>query len=616
MVDIVTDASVKPASHPKPLRVGLDIGSTTVKAVVLDQSDSLKDTLFSDYRRHHANVRATVAGLLVDIRKELVELGRGDEPIRLSITGSGGLALADNLHVPFIQEVIAETEAIDKEYPQADVIIELGGEDAKITYLKPTPEQRMNGSCAGGTGAFIDQMSTLLDTDAAGLNEMAKSYENLYPIASRCGVFAKTDLQPLINDGAAKPDLAASIFTAVATQTIAGLASGRPIHGTVIFLGGPLFFMSELRAAFQRALEGKVDEFIVPTDAHLYVAYGSALQADTDSDDQGHHFEAYTCDEILKRLDELKNLPSNTPTMPPLFPTEADREDFNKRHHKEHIHIGTLEGAHGPHFLGIDAGSTTIKATLVNDDREIVWSSYANNEGCKKAAVIMQNGDDYSTGLANYFADAFAKMDGCEVVYTGTYNTNETDFNAILTAAKAADPDVLFIPSSITTAGIIIKQARDMGITARIMAGDTWENATIMENAGVENCEGVALSTFFDENDTDASEFVQGFKAYLNGDAEALKLNGNNDTVAAVSALGYDAYMAIIEALKNVSGDITGEAVRDALASVSFDGVTGSISFDENGDANKDMAYIKIMSDGAFKFVGTQKTDGTFTPAA
>ena len=388
MVDIATDASVKPASHPKPLRVGLDIGSTTVKAVVLDQSDSLGDTLFSDYRRHHANVRATVAGLLVDIHKKLVDLGRGDEPIRLSITGSGGLALADNLHVPFIQEVIAETEAIDKEYPQADVIIELGGEDAKITYLKPTPEQRMNGSCAGGTGAFIDQMSTLLDTDAAGLNEMAKSYENLYPIASRCGVFAKTDLQPLINDGAAKPDLAASIFTAVATQTIAGLASGRPIHGTVIFLGGPLFFMSELRAAFQRALEGKVDEFIVPTDAHLYVAYGSALQADTDSDDQGHHFEAYTCDEILKRLDELKNLPSNTPTMPPLFPTEADREDFNKRHHKEHIHIGTLEDAHGPHFLGIDAGSTTIKATLVNDDREIVWSSYANNEGSPLTAAI------------------------------------------------------------------------------------------------------------------------------------------------------------------------------------------------------------------------------------
>ena len=396
MVDTASNVTASAMSTPainaskgnKPLRVGLDIGSTTVKAVVLDQSDSLSGTIFSDYRRHHANVRATVAGLLVDIHKKLESLGRGDEPIRLAITGSGGLALADSMHVPFIQEVIAETEAIDKEYPQADVIIELGGEDAKITYLKPTPEQRMNGSCAGGTGAFIDQMSTLLDTDAAGLNEMAKEYKTLYPIASRCGVFAKTDLQPLINDGAAKPDLAASIFTAVATQTIAGLASGRPIHGTVIFLGGPLFFMSELRAAFQRALDGKVDEFIVPTDAHLYVAYGAALQADIDKDDEGHHFDAHSCAEILTRLDELKNLPSNTPTMPPLFPTEADREAFNARHHREHVHIGTLEGAHGPHFLGIDAGSTTIKATLVNDDREIVWSSYANNEGSPLTAAI------------------------------------------------------------------------------------------------------------------------------------------------------------------------------------------------------------------------------------
>ena len=373
----------------KPLRVGLDIGSTTVKAVVLDQTDSLDAVLFSDYRRHHANVRATVAGLLEDIHKELEARGRGDELIRLAITGSGGLALADNLHVPFVQEVIAETRAIDEEYPQADVIIELGGEDAKITYLKPTPEQRMNGSCAGGTGAFIDQMATLLDTDAAGLNDMAKHYETLYPIASRCGVFAKTDLQPLINDGAAKPDLAASIFTAVATQTIAGLASGRPIHGTVIFLGGPLFFMSELREAFHRALEDKVDEFIVPTDAHLYVAFGSALLAgEPDQLEEGQHFEARTCADILKSLEDLKNLPANTPTMPPLFPTEADREAFNKRHHREHVHIGTLEGAQGPHFLGIDAGSTTIKATLVNDDREIVWSSYATNEGSPLTAAV------------------------------------------------------------------------------------------------------------------------------------------------------------------------------------------------------------------------------------
>ena len=202
-------------------------------------------------------------------------------------------------------------------------------------------------------------------------------------------MFAKTDLQPLINDGAAKPDLAASIFTAVATQTIAGLASGRPIHGTVIFLGGPLFFMSELREAFHRALEGKVDEFIVPTDAHLYVAFGSALLAgEPDQLEEGQHFEARTCADILKSLEDLKNLPANTPTMPPLFPTEADREAFNKRHHREHVHIGTLEGAQGPHFLGIDAGSTTIKATLVNDDREIVWSSYATNEGSPLTAAV------------------------------------------------------------------------------------------------------------------------------------------------------------------------------------------------------------------------------------
>ena len=386
-----TEPNRIPTAHPeqradpaRPLRVGLDIGSTTVKAVVLGESDALSEPLFADYRRHHANVRATMEGLLKDIRATLTTLGRADEPIALAITGSGGLALADALHVPFVQEVIAETRAIDQDVPQADVIIELGGEDAKITYLKPTPEQRMNGSCAGGTGAFIDQMSTLLDTDAAGLNAMAKDYTTLYPIASRCGVFAKTDLQPLINDGAAKPDLAASIFTAVATQTIAGLASGRPIHGTVVFLGGPLFFMSELREAFRRALDGKVGEFITPADAHLYVAYGAALTAG-EPDQIGHagDYVPRTADSIIAALEHLSTLPANTATMPPLFANNAEREAFDARHHREHVHIGTLEGARGPHFLGIDAGSTTIKATLVNDDREIVWSSYATNDGAQ-----------------------------------------------------------------------------------------------------------------------------------------------------------------------------------------------------------------------------------------
>ena len=244
-----------------------------------------------------------------------------------------------------------------------------------------------------------------------------------------------------------------------------------------------------------------------------------------------------------------------------------------------------------------------------------VMANYAKAQGCVKAAVVNQNGDDYSTGLANYFKEAFKAMDGCEVVYEGTYNTNETDFNAILTSVKSSGADVMFVPSSIVSAGLIIKQARDMGLTCKLMAGDTWENATIIENAGADNCEGVAFSTFFDENDASAAEFVKGFKEYLNSSSENLKLNSGNDTVAAVSALGYDAYMTMIEALKAIEGDVTSVALREALVGVSYNGVTGAITFNEEGDANKDMAYIKTMTDGAFKFVGTQKTDGTFTAA-
>lgn len=244
-----------------------------------------------------------------------------------------------------------------------------------------------------------------------------------------------------------------------------------------------------------------------------------------------------------------------------------------------------------------------------------VMANYAKTQGAKTAAVINQNGDDYSTGLANYFKDAFEKNGGT-IAYTGTYNTNETDFNAILAAVKSANPDVIFVPSSIQTAGLVIKQAREMGITSKIMAGDTWENQTIIENAGKANCEGVALSTFFDENDPTAADFVKGFKEYINSSAENLKINGNNDTVAAVSALGYDAYMTMYEALSKLTADnFTEEALREALTGVSYEGVTGLITFNETGDANKDMAYIKTMTDGGFKFIGTQKTDGTFTAA-
>ena len=242
-----------------------------------------------------------------------------------------------------------------------------------------------------------------------------------------------------------------------------------------------------------------------------------------------------------------------------------------------------------------------------------VMANYAYaTKGCQKAYVIYQNGDDYSTGLANYFMQAYKG----EVVGQSTFNTNESDFNAYITAAKAANPDVVFVPSSIQTASLFIKQAREAGLDCAIMAGDTWENQTIIDNAGKDNATNVYLSTFFDENDSGAADFVKGYKEFLNSDSANLTLNGGNDVVAAVSALGYDAYMTLVEALKKVDpANVNSVAIRDALKTVSFAGVTGSISFDENGDAKKDTAFIKEMADGAFKFLGTQKTDGSFNAA-
>ncbi|MCI6843128.1 MAG: ABC transporter substrate-binding protein, partial [Clostridiales bacterium] len=242
-----------------------------------------------------------------------------------------------------------------------------------------------------------------------------------------------------------------------------------------------------------------------------------------------------------------------------------------------------------------------------------VMANYAYaTKGCQKAYVIYQNGDDYSTGLANYFMQAYKG----EVVGQSTFNTNESDFNAYITAAKATNPDVVFVPSSIQTASLFIKQAREAGLDCAIMAGDTWENQTIIDNAGKDNATNVYLSTFFDENDSGAADFVKGYKEFLNSDNANLTLNGGNDVVAAVSALGYDAYMTLVEALRKVDpANVNSVAIRDALKTVSFTGVTGSISFDENGDTKKDTAFIKEMADGAFKFLGTQKTDGSFNAA-
>ena len=412
---------------PTVLRMGLDIGSTTIKLVLLPEhspeapagarpdpaSASPVSPVFAEYRRHNADVRGELTRLLGEVARAYP-----GAVVRGAVTGSAGLSLATLMGLPFVQEVIAETETVRVCDPQADVIIELGGEDAKITYLHPTPEQRMNGTCAGGTGAFIDQMAQLLHTDAAGLDDMASRYTTLYPIASRCGVFAKSDLQPLINQGAAGEDLAASVLQAVVTQTIAGLACGRPIRGHVMFLGGPLHFLPQLRAAFERTLADQVDSFTCPDNAQLYVAIGAALLSSG---------EPTPISELSTRLATRKALSLGTSRMRPLFKDTAELEAFRERHARariERAHWPVTEESpeesgpepdgpddeldaiddEGPHaasasgttgefrdgdcFLGIDAGSTTIKAVVLDGRGRIVWEHYAGNEGDPVTAAV------------------------------------------------------------------------------------------------------------------------------------------------------------------------------------------------------------------------------------
>ena len=296
--------------------LGIDIGSTTVKIAILDNEN---EVLFSDYERHFANIQETLSDLL---GRAIYKLG----PIQVSpvITGSGGLTLAKHLGVPFVQEVIAVSTALQDYAPQTDVAIELGGEDAKIIYFEGgNIEQRMNGICAGGTGSFIDQMASLLQTDATGLNEYAKNYKALYPIAARCGVFAKTDIQPLINDGATKEDLSASIFQAVVNQTISGLACGKPIRGHVAFLGGPLHFLDQLKAAFIRTLKLDDEHAITPENSHLFAAMGSAMNAKDEV--------TVSLTDMTNRLKNSIKLDFEVERMEPLFATEEDYEAFNVR---------------------------------------------------------------------------------------------------------------------------------------------------------------------------------------------------------------------------------------------------------------------------------------------
>ncbi len=376
---IIGDQSLSLATV-QTLRMGLDIGSTTIKIVLLDEEDKIA---YSSYRRHNSDIKGVIRDVINETHAE-----HPSTPVRISITGSGGVLVAKWLDVPFVQEVIAETEAINRFNPEADIIIELGGEDAKITYLKPAPEQRMNGTCAGGTGSFIDQMAQLLQTDAAGLNDMASRYESLYPIASRCGVFAKTDLQPLLNEGASKNDLAASVLQAVVTQTIAGLAQGRPIKGNVIFLGGPLHFLPELRKAFERTLKDRVDRFMHPENAELYVAIGAALLSEKS--------RVTSLDELRVLLDKGGDVGEDISHIPPLFRDAADKAEFDARHARaavETLDIATLEG---PAFLGIDGGSTTTKVVLIGENGDLYYSHYSSNKGSPVNSTIEALQDLYS----------------------------------------------------------------------------------------------------------------------------------------------------------------------------------------------------------------------------
>ena len=353
-------------------KLGIDIGSTTVKVSIIEDGGKL---LFADYKRHFANIQETLADLLREGEEKLGALTV--EPV---ITGSGGLTLSKHLGIPFVQEVVAVATSLKDYAPQTDVAIELGGEDAKIIYFTGGIDQRMNGICAGGTGSFIDQMASLLQTDASGLNEYAKNYKAIYPIAARCGVFAKTDIQPLINEGATKEDLSASIFQAVVNQTISGLACGKPIRGNVAFLGGPLHFLPELRAAFIRTLNLGADQIIAPDHSHLFAAIGAAMNSDPKTTASLH--------DLIERLSHGIKMDFEVKRMEPLFTDEADYEKFRTRHASHDVKKGDLATYEGNCYLGIDAGSTTTKVALVGDDGSLLYRFYSNNNGSPLATAI------------------------------------------------------------------------------------------------------------------------------------------------------------------------------------------------------------------------------------
>lgn len=415
------------------LHMGLDVGSTTVKLVITDDSFN---TIYSVYTRHKSDVRETVKKVLADASEKFM-----DDRVTVAVTGSGGMFLADLIETDFVQEVIAETKAIKEFIPETDVLIELGGEDSKITYLSGSVEQRMNSICAGGTGAFIDQMASLLDTDALGLNDLAKSYKKIYPIASRCGVFAKTDIQALMNQGATREDISISIFQSVVNQTISNLACGRPIRGNVTFLGGPLHFLPALRGRFIETLGQEFNKFYTPEDAEVYVAKGAAIL----SSEEGK-FVKIT--DLIKKLESGENVEIEvTKSLEPLFESEEEYQEFKKRHQTSKIKYRDLANYEGPIYVGLDAGSTTSKMVWLSKDMEILLDDYRMNLGNPLEVCIDMLKDAYqkknpkahigSSGICGYGEDFIKNalhVDNGEVETIAHYR-----------AARFFNPDVDFI---------------------------------------------------------------------------------------------------------------------------------------------------------------------------
>ena len=407
------------------LKLGLDIGSTTIKCVVLDEENKI---IYSTYERHYSQITEKIAEILATVRSKV----KGVENAAVALSGSAGMGVAESSNIDFVQEVYATRVATNTFIPGTDVVIELGGEDAKILFLTNGLEVRMNGTCAGGTGAFIDQMATLLNVPLEELDALAKQYEKTYTIASRCGVFAKTDIQPLLNQGARKSDIAESIFNAVVSQTVAGLAQGREIEGQVVYLGGPLTFMSELRNCFDRTLNTKG---ICPENSLYFVACGAALCAEKPID-------------FDKVIDEVKNYrgSGNFAFNPPLFKDEEDYKKFSDRHAKATVTQKELKGYKGKAYVGMDAGSTTVKGVVLNDDGELLYSKYLPSKGNPVEIIKGFLEEVYTINPEINIVSSAVTGYGEEIIK----NAFDVDYGIVetiahFTAAKYFMPDVEFI---------------------------------------------------------------------------------------------------------------------------------------------------------------------------